>query len=77
MTPVFVRGKAIAAGFCMQITRGQRLAAHTCPSTSDLWSAVTRHRFLFQVIWLWKQCSFVRSISPEIAMNDLLFSHAD
>jgi hypothetical protein len=32
-------------------------------------SAVTRHRFLFQIIWLWERRSFVLPTSPETEME--------
>jgi hypothetical protein len=36
---------------------------------SDLWSALTRHRFLFQIIWLWERRLFVLPTSPETSWN--------
>ena len=42
--------------------------------SSDVWSAVTRRRFLFQEIWLWESRSLVLPTSTEIEMNVRYFS---
>ena len=40
-----------------------------------IWSAVTRYRFLFQVIWLRERRSFVLPTSPEMEMECTMFCY--